>query len=83
MATERRFLTLPYGETNYVSGSRSLARHILFEHLKTLDVPLHTFLGLSDPNWIAYQKLKKVGGSSKLSLLRWLITIVAHVCYDH
>ena len=65
METERRFLTLSYDETNYVSGSRSLARHILFEHLKTLDVPLHTFLGLSDPNWMAYQKLKKVGSPAK------------------
>ena len=57
---ERRFLTLSYGETAYVSSSRSLARHLLFNHLKSLDTPLHTFLSLSDPKWMAYQRLKKV-----------------------
>ncbi|KAI0720199.1 P-loop containing nucleoside triphosphate hydrolase protein [Cerioporus squamosus] len=56
---ERHFLTLQYGEDDYVSCSRSLARTILFNHLKTLNIPVHTFIGLSDPAWKSYQKLKK------------------------
>ncbi|TFK94713.1 P-loop containing nucleoside triphosphate hydrolase protein [Polyporus arcularius HHB13444] len=56
---ERRFLTLQYGESDYVSSSRSLARTILFNHLKTLKVPVHTFIGLSDPAWKTYQRLRK------------------------
>ena len=59
MCTDRRYLTLSYGESNYVSSSRSVARQILFNHVKSLDIPVHTFLDLSDPAWVSYQRLTK------------------------
>ncbi|KAI0638272.1 P-loop containing nucleoside triphosphate hydrolase protein [Trametes polyzona] len=56
---DRRFLTLQYGDGEYVPSSRSLARAILFNHLCSLDVTVHTFLGTSDPAWLSYQKRQK------------------------
>ncbi|KAI9000928.1 P-loop containing nucleoside triphosphate hydrolase protein [Trametes punicea] len=56
---ERRFLTLLYGDDDYVSSSRSLARTILFNHLTSLQIPLHTFRDTSDPAWLSYQQHKK------------------------
>ncbi|OJT09311.1 hypothetical protein TRAPUB_14238 [Trametes pubescens] len=52
---DQRYLTLQYGEDGYASSSRSLARTILFSHLKSLDIPVHTFLDASDPAWLSYQ----------------------------
>ncbi|KAI0750894.1 P-loop containing nucleoside triphosphate hydrolase protein [Daedaleopsis nitida] len=56
---ERRLSTLLYGEDDYVSSSRCLARAILYRHLKSLDVVVHTFNNLSDHAWLAYQRLTK------------------------
>ncbi|EJF61300.1 P-loop containing nucleoside triphosphate hydrolase protein [Dichomitus squalens LYAD-421 SS1] len=56
---ERRFLTLLYGEDDYVTSSRSLARAILFNHLASVNVSVHTFADLSDPAWLAYQRSRK------------------------
>ena len=57
---ERRFSTLLYGENDYISSSRSLARALLFNHIKSLDVAVYSFVDLSDPEWLKYQRLKKV-----------------------
>ncbi|EJF64914.1 P-loop containing nucleoside triphosphate hydrolase protein [Dichomitus squalens LYAD-421 SS1] len=56
---ERRFLTLLYGENDYVTSSRSLARTILFNHLASMKLLVHTFTDLLDPAWLAYQRLRK------------------------
>ncbi|CDO68719.1 hypothetical protein BN946_scf184652.g46 [Trametes cinnabarina] len=56
---DRRYMTLLYGDDEYVSSSRSLARTILFNHLSSLDVAVYTFLDTSDPAWISYQRHKK------------------------
>ncbi|RPD67074.1 P-loop containing nucleoside triphosphate hydrolase protein [Lentinus tigrinus ALCF2SS1-7] len=56
---ERRFFSLHYGKSDYASCSRSLARIILYNHLKSLNIPVHTFSNLSDPEWKVYQRLKK------------------------
>ncbi|KAI0375726.1 P-loop containing nucleoside triphosphate hydrolase protein [Pilatotrama ljubarskyi] len=56
---ENRYTTLLYGDDDYASASRSLARTILFNHLTSLDIPVHTFLDTSDPAWLSYQRHKK------------------------
>ncbi|KAI0776031.1 P-loop containing nucleoside triphosphate hydrolase protein [Trametes elegans] len=56
---DRRSLTLLYGDDDYVSASRVLARSILFNHLTSLGIPVHVFPDVSDPAWQAYQRLHK------------------------
>ncbi|KAH9943357.1 P-loop containing nucleoside triphosphate hydrolase protein [Epithele typhae] len=56
---DRRFQSIAYDDNEYVSSSRSLARQVLFNHLKTLDIPLHIFADIEDPAWLTYQRLKK------------------------
>ncbi|KAI0660897.1 P-loop containing nucleoside triphosphate hydrolase protein [Cubamyces menziesii] len=56
---ERRFLTLFNDDDDYTVSSRSLARNLLFNHLVSLDIPVHTFLGTEDPAWLSYQRHKK------------------------
>ena len=58
--TDNRHLTVQTGMSKFVVASRSLARRLLFQHLLTLDVKVHTFLNLSDPEWLQYENLMKV-----------------------
>lgn len=57
---ERRYMTLFNGDDDYTITSRSLARKLLFNHLMSLDIPVHTFLDTADPAWLSYQRHKKV-----------------------
>ncbi|KAH9899786.1 P-loop containing nucleoside triphosphate hydrolase protein [Cubamyces lactineus] len=56
---ERRYMTLFNGDDDYIITSRSLARKLLFNHLMSLDIPVHTFLDTADPAWLSYQRHKK------------------------
>ncbi|KAH9846953.1 P-loop containing nucleoside triphosphate hydrolase protein [Lenzites betulinus] len=56
---DTRFLTLRCGDESYVTASRALARSILFGHLQSLDVAVHTFHNTADPEWLSYQKRRK------------------------
>ncbi|PCH35165.1 hypothetical protein WOLCODRAFT_91452 [Wolfiporia cocos MD-104 SS10] len=54
-----RHLTLRTGSSNFVVSSRSLCRTVLLHHLQLLDVKIHKFKNLLDPEWIKYSSLMK------------------------
>ncbi|TFY68503.1 hypothetical protein EVJ58_g983 [Rhodofomes roseus] len=56
---ESRHLTIQTGRPEDVHTSRSLARAMLFKHLGRLDIAVHTFENLHDPNWLNYQRVTK------------------------
>ncbi|KZT04532.1 P-loop containing nucleoside triphosphate hydrolase protein [Laetiporus sulphureus 93-53] len=56
---ENRHLTLQTGNTEFVFMSRDLARVLLFKHLKRLDISVHTFKSLTDPEWRRYHRVHK------------------------
>ena len=57
---DNRHLTCNTAQDAYVNISRGLARSLLFKHLQTLDIALHTFKSLQDPEWLTYHRLAKV-----------------------
>ena len=59
MSADNRHPTLETGKSEFVVASRSLARILLFKHLLTLDVEVHTFSSLSDPEWLQYESVRK------------------------
>ncbi|CAL1698804.1 unnamed protein product [Somion occarium] len=56
---DTRHRTLGTGGHPFVLRSRSLARAILYQHLKTLDISVHSFDNTSDPRWISYLKVHR------------------------
>lgn len=61
---DTRHRTLGTGGHPFVLRSRSLARAILYQHLKTLDISVHSFDNTSDPRWISYLKVHRVSRDS-------------------
>ncbi|TDL25294.1 P-loop containing nucleoside triphosphate hydrolase protein [Rickenella mellea] len=54
---DNRHNTILTGSSEYETTSRSLARRILFQHLRrlsTVGISVHVFQNLSDPNWLSY-----------------------------
>ncbi|KAJ7225893.1 hypothetical protein GGX14DRAFT_641680 [Mycena pura] len=46
--------TVLTGEAHFVSASRALARKLLIQHVKTLNIQVHVFEDTDDPRWNIY-----------------------------
>ncbi|KAL4072373.1 hypothetical protein V8B97DRAFT_1958702 [Scleroderma yunnanense] len=73
---ENRYAVLMTGSDRFNVASRSLARRILFNHLRTIPgVQVHAFSDLADPKWIEYRITRKpmfvfINGGDERSLSR-------------
>ncbi|KAI0073118.1 P-loop containing nucleoside triphosphate hydrolase protein [Panus rudis PR-1116 ss-1] len=56
---DNRHHSLLTGESAYKFASRSLARSILIQHLKNLDVTVHVFENTQDPEWNSYLRINR------------------------
>ncbi|KAH7929957.1 P-loop containing nucleoside triphosphate hydrolase protein [Leucogyrophana mollusca] len=55
-----RHMTLQTGESQFIVASRTLARRLLFNHLRTLEqVRVYAFEDISDRGWKEYQMMNK------------------------
>ncbi|TFK24691.1 P-loop containing nucleoside triphosphate hydrolase protein [Coprinopsis marcescibilis] len=54
-----RHLTLCTGDASFRVASRTLARTLLFKHLLKLNLPVHVFDDLQDPQWQKYESINK------------------------
>ncbi|GJE85123.1 P-loop containing nucleoside triphosphate hydrolase protein [Phanerochaete sordida] len=56
---DARHLTARFDADNFIFASRSLARTMLIEQSKHLNIPVHTFASLEDKTWLKWQSLHK------------------------
>ncbi|EKM57510.1 uncharacterized protein PHACADRAFT_192658 [Phanerochaete carnosa HHB-10118-sp] len=56
---EARHLTLHCGSDDFIFSSRCLARMMLIEHSKRLNIPVHTFASIDDKAWLKHQSVIK------------------------
>ncbi|KAG2012979.1 DEAD/DEAH box helicase [Coprinopsis cinerea AmutBmut pab1-1] len=54
-----RHLTLRTGDDDFVVASRTLARTLLYRHLTKLELTIHVFEDLDDPQWKTYEHIHK------------------------